>query len=53
MVTHVLGGGLINERVVCILSREKLRRRFMSIFALVMSGTVVLATLRHAIEGTV
>jgi hypothetical protein len=53
VVVHVLGLGLINERVVHALSRVTDRRHFTLRFALAMSVTVLLATLLHGIEAVV
>jgi uncharacterized membrane protein len=51
VVIHVFGLGLINERVVRVLSRSMDRRRMVPIFALVMGVTVLLMTALHGIEG--
>jgi hypothetical protein len=53
VVIHVFGLGLITERVDRILNRLKERRRFTSIFALVMSVTVASAIILHAMEAAV
>jgi hypothetical protein len=53
VVIHVLGLGLINERVVRALTRVVEHRHFTLMFAVVMSVTVLLVTLLHAIEGVV
>jgi hypothetical protein len=50
VVIHVFGLGLITEQVDSILSKLTDRRRFTSIFALVMSVTVTAAIILHAIE---
>jgi hypothetical protein len=50
VVIHVLGLGLVTEQVDGILNRLKDRRRFTSIFAIVMSITVTSAIILHAIE---
>ena len=52
-VIHVLGLGLINERVVRTLSSVMDHRHFTSMFAVAMSVTVLLATLLHGIEAAV
>ena len=44
VVIHVFGVGIFTEKVEHILTRLKSRRRFTSIFAMVMSVTVTLAT---------
>ena len=49
-VIHVLGLGLINERVVHALSSQMDHRHFTSLFAVAMSVTVLLATILHAFE---
>ena len=53
VVIHVFGLALIMDEVGYFLSRIADRRRFAPIFALVMSVTITLATLLHAIEGAV
>ena len=50
-VIHVLGLGLINERVVHALSSRTDHRHFTPLFAVAMSATVLLATILHAFEG--
>lgn len=50
VVIHVAGLGLITEQVDRILGGLKGHRRFASIFAIVMSITVTLATMLHGIE---
>ena len=50
VVIHVLSLGVITEQVDSILERLKRHRRFESIFAIVMSLTVTLATLLHGVE---
>jgi hypothetical protein len=50
VVIHVLSLGMITEQVDSILDRLKRHRRFESIFAIVMSLTVTLATLLHGVE---
>jgi hypothetical protein len=51
VVIHVFGLGLINERVVGVLSRSMDRRRLVPLFALVMGAAILLITALHAIEG--
>jgi hypothetical protein len=51
VVIHVFGLGLINERVVRVLSRAMDRRRVVPLFALVMGAAILLVTALHAIEG--
>jgi MFS superfamily sulfate permease-like transporter len=53
VVIHVVGLGLINERVVRVLGGTMKRRRFMPTFAAVMSVIVVLATILHAVEAAI
>jgi hypothetical protein len=53
VVIHVFGVGIFTEKVEHILTRLKSRRRFTSIFAMVMSVTVTLATILHGVEGAV
>jgi hypothetical protein len=53
VVIHVLGLGLINERVVRALSGAMDRRHFTVVFAVVMGATALLATILHGIEGTI
>jgi hypothetical protein len=53
VVIHVLGLGLINERVVQVLSGAMDRRHFTVVFAVVMGATALLATILHGIEGTI
>jgi hypothetical protein len=50
VVIHVLGLGLVTEQVDNLLGRLKDRRRFTSIFAIVMSVTVTSAIILHAVE---
>jgi MFS superfamily sulfate permease-like transporter len=49
-VVHVLGLGLINEKVVRTLEGRMDHRRFTALFAVAMSVTVLLATVLHAVE---
>lgn len=53
VVVHVLGLGVINEKVVRTLSGMMDRRHFTLMFALAMSVVVLLATLLHSIEAVV
>jgi hypothetical protein len=50
VVIHVLGLGLVTEQVDRVLNSQRGRRRFTSIFAIVMSVTVTSATFLHGIE---
>jgi MFS superfamily sulfate permease-like transporter len=52
-VVHVLGLGLINERVVHALSGRMDRRHSMFLFAAAMSVAILLATILHAFEAAV
>jgi hypothetical protein len=52
-VVHVLGLGLINEKVVRALGGRMHGRHFMFLFAVAMSLMVMLATLLHALEAAV
>ena len=53
VVVHVLGLGLINEKVVRTLSGMMDRRHFTLMFAVAMSAVVLLATILHGIEAIV
>ena len=53
VVIHVLGLGLINERVVRTLSGAMDRRHFTVVFTVVMGAAALLATILHAIEGII
>jgi hypothetical protein len=53
VVVHVLGLGLINERIVGSLRAVVGRRHFTLRFALAMSVTVLLATVLHALEAAI
>ena len=53
VVIHVLGLGLINERVVRTLSGAMDRRHFTVVFTAVMGAAALLATILHAIEGII
>ena len=52
VVIHVLGLGLINERVLQVL-RAIDQRHFTGVFAMVMGVVALLATILHAMEGMV
>jgi len=52
-VVHVLGLGLINEKVVRALSGRMDHRHFTTMFAVAMSLTILLATILHALEAAV
>ncbi len=51
VVIHVVGLGLINERVVRLLTDAVDSRRFLLTFSLVIGAVTLLATALHAIEG--
>ncbi|HTC10418.1 MAG TPA: hypothetical protein VK726_16765 [Acetobacteraceae bacterium] len=53
VVIHVFGLGVITGEVSRFLNRNDDRRGFASMFALIMSVTVTLATILHGIEGAV
>jgi hypothetical protein len=53
VVLHVLGLGFINANVLRVLSLVKNHRRFLTIFAMVMGVTVLLATILHGLEATI
>jgi hypothetical protein len=53
VVIHVLGLGLINERVVRDLTGAMNRRHFTAAFTVVMGAAALLATILHGIEGTI
>ena len=53
VVIHVFGLGVITGKVSRFLNRNHDRRGFASMFALIMSVTVTLATILHGIEGAV
>src|SRR5439155_24389057 len=53
VVIHVLGLGLINERVVQVLSGVLNHRHFTGMFAVVMGAVALLATILHGMEGIV
>ena len=50
VVIHVLGLGLINDRVVRVLSHAMDRRHFTALFVVVIGTTALLVTLLHGIE---
>lgn len=50
VIFHVIGLGMINLRMIRILTLVKESRRFLYVFALVMGVTSILATLLHAAE---
>ena len=50
VVIHVFGLVFINERVIPVLSSGMERRRFVSMFAVIMGVTALLATVLHAVE---
>ena len=52
-LVHVLGLGLINEKVVRALSGRIDHRHFTAMFAVAMSLTILLATVLHAVEAAV
>jgi hypothetical protein len=52
-LVHVLGLGLINEKIVRTLSGQMDHRHFTALFAGAMSLTVLLATVLHALEAAV
>ena len=51
VVTHVLGLGLMSEKIVRVLSSVTERRHFTAVFVVVMGATALLATILHGIEG--
>jgi hypothetical protein len=53
VVIHVLGLGLINERILQVLSGAIHVRYFTGLFAVVMGVLALLATVLHAMEGMV
>jgi hypothetical protein len=53
VVIHVIGLGLLHERVVWAAARLVERRHFTLLFAVAMGITVLLVTMLHAIEGFV
>jgi hypothetical protein len=53
VVIHVVGLGLINERVVRVLTNAMDRRHYTGMFAVVMGAAALLATILHGLEGTI
>jgi hypothetical protein len=53
VVIHVLGLGLINERVVRALSGILNHRRFTGVFVVVIGSTALLATILHGFEAVI
>ena len=53
VVIHVIGLMLIHGEVIRILSKAVTRRRFAPMFVVVMGLVALLATILHALEGTV
>jgi hypothetical protein len=53
VVIHVLGLGLINERVVRALSGVMNHRHFTSIFVVIIGAAALLATVLHGFEGVI
>lgn len=53
VVIHVLGLGLINEKVVQVSIRLVDRRHFTALFAVVMGAAMLLATVLHAAEAAI
>jgi hypothetical protein len=53
VVIHVFCLGLFMDKVERVLSRVRDRRRFASIFAMVMSVAVTVATILHGFEGAI
>src|SRR5262245_37584255 len=54
VVIHVIGLGLINDRVVQAFNAGRMsRRRFMPRFVVAMSVIVLAATVLHALEGAI
>jgi hypothetical protein len=53
VVIHVFGLGLLTDEVGHFLGKIAERRRYATIFALVMSVTITLTTILHAVEGAV
>jgi hypothetical protein len=53
VVIHVLCLGLLTEKIERLLGKLRARRRFATIFAIVMSFTVTLATILHGFESAV
>ena len=53
VVIHVLGLGLIDERIAERVSHRVNPMRLTAFFVVVMAAAVLMATVLHAIEGTV
>jgi hypothetical protein len=53
VVIHVLGLGLINERVVRALSGVMNHRHFTSLFVVIIGAAALLATVLHGFEGVI
>ena len=53
VVIHVLGLGVINERIVASVSHRVSRLHLTPLFAVVLAGVTLMVTVLHAIEGTV
>src|SRR6516162_7271160 len=53
VVIHVLGLGLINEQIAKRVSHRVNSRRLTALFVAVMAAAALMATVLHAIEGTV
>jgi MFS superfamily sulfate permease-like transporter len=53
VVIHVLGLGLINDRVVRVLSHAMDRRHFTALFVIVIGTTALLVTILHRVEGAI
>ena len=53
VVIHVLGLGLVNERVVGVLSGAMKRRHFTAVFVVLIGATALLAATLHGIEGAI
>ena len=53
VVIHVLGLGVINERIIGRLSDAVNRRHFTALFLVVMGAAALMVTVLHAFEGSV
>jgi hypothetical protein len=53
VVIHVLGLGVINERIVGVLSDAVNRRHYTASFVVIMGAAALVVTLLHGFEGTV
>ena len=53
VVIHVLGLGVINERIVASVSHRVSRLHLTPLFVVIMAGVTLMVTVLHAIEGTV